>query len=188
MLFRIHTQSHPDQCTSCALDAIAEFYLQKPLDDEYLYNNSKDDEFGVTAQKALSAAIHQGVKFLDSEGVVKPFVSSKRIWGLGFLWFPDMFDSIVTQLAKGKVFCGCYWQTGWDKSVGGVLVEPTEWQKVAPHAFAVFDTVEINGVLHLKIQNSRGTEVGDGGIFYANREVVNHFSFAYRLNVLPALL
>lgn len=179
--YRIHLQNRSDECTACALSAIAESYLGRPVDDEFIYNNTKDGKYGVTPERAIASVISNGIRLLDSGKVISFFDGSRKIRGLNFLWFPDFFNAIKNALSFGPVFCGTYWQTGWDKNSLGILVHPPVWQKYAPHAFAVIGVTTIDGTEYLIIQNSRGSDVGDGGLFYASQQIANMFTFAYQV-------
>ena len=177
---RIHTQSHPDGCTQTAISAIAEDVLQQRVDPEYLYTLTNDKEFGVRPEVALNAAIEKGVRLEDTGQIVFPFTRFKRIrnfFGIGF------FDKIVEELKHGSLFCGCFWQNEWGFTSDGMLSLPKKWKRVNPHAFKVIDTTIIRGKQYLVIQNSRGDKVGHNGLYFAPKEVVNKFSFAYRLIV-----
>jgi len=172
--FRIHTQKSLDECTACAISAIAEDKLQVAIDPDYLYSNSKDSDFGIKPTTALQTAINRGLKVLNTGEIIYPFKDYRRIWG----WF-NLFGQIVKALDDGPVFCGCYWQGECDNS--SFIKLPIEWLNLGGHAFKIYGTVEVNGILYLKIQNSRGTNIGDNGIWYAPKEVVNKFLFAYQL-------
>lgn len=180
---RIHNQEIPDECTACAIAAISEKYLGKYVDDRFIYNNEEDGNFGVTPKKAINSVVSNGIRLLETDQIVKIFTGANKIWGLGILFFPDMFDGLIKNLKSGPIFCGSYWQTGWDASPGGILFVPSQWQKVAPHAFAVIDSKVIGGETYIQIQNSRGISIGDNGTFWAKREIVNHFLFAYQFQL-----
>lgn len=171
---RIHTQQRADQCTSCALAAIAEWVLKQPVNPDYTYYKSKDHgKFGILPRRALDSVVSDGVQ-LETGEIVFPFNRYRRVWGWG-----NLFGAILKALERGPVFCGCYWQAGWNETPYVSL--PDTWETYGAHAFAVIGVIEKNDIIYVQVQNSRGAESGDNGIWYFPSEVVNRFSFAYQL-------
>lgn len=175
---RIQTQTIADECTSCALAAIAEDVLKVPVDPNFIYQNSSDGQFGITADQAISAVLNKGVVPLGETQVVFPFKNSTWAWPWIF-----RFDSIISLMQKNQrsVFAGIYWQDEWFNIPGGVMTVPSEWTTYFAHAFKIFGAAEINGKIYLKVQNSLGPDKGDHGIWYMPKEVATKLNFAYQL-------
>lgn len=175
---RIQNQAKPDECTSCALSAIAEDTLKQPVDPAYIYANSTDGTFGVTPTVALDAVIGKGVIIEGNSSSVKyPFTGSRSALPWAF-----RFDSIVRMLKRNNCsfFCGMEWQDNWSSSTTGIMEMPPQWLTWFNHAFKIFGVKEINGIMYLMVQNSMGTSRGDGGIWYMPREIANKLDFAYQ--------
>lgn len=86
----------------------------------------------------------------------------------------DAFDNIRVALfqasaAKGVVMAFSQWFQEWNSPP---IVGPGKYF-VGWHAYLFIDWVQLNGVPHLKAQNSYGPLCGDGGVQYFPREVVN---------------
>jgi hypothetical protein len=103
----------------------------------------------------------------------------------------DIFDNMRLALWEGRnekqsIYTGANWQSGWTYAKGGVIPK-TITDKGAGHAFKVFGQKMINREPYLMVQNSFGTEVGDGGIYYFPRVIVNHyFTFgSYQFKDMP---
>lgn len=176
----IHEQSHPDECTACAISAIAEDVLQEAVDPQFLYSNSKGSEFGITALQAIGSALTDGVRLL-SGSVVFPFSGYEKVGRKWWAPWNDLFSALEKGLEDGPLFCGCYWQTGWADVPSGMIPEDSKNDPVAPHAFKVCRAETIDGKEFLLIQNSRGPEKGDGGFWHMPRSVANRMLFAYKL-------
>jgi C1A family cysteine protease len=91
----------------------------------------------------------------------------------------DTFDNIRVAMYKNKasVVSGAVWQAEWTTARGGVIPK-TSWQKLMGHALKIFGWKTINGEPYLIIQNSYGGDIGDKGLFYFPREVINRdFTF-----------
>lgn len=175
---RIHNQAKPDECTSCALAAIAEDVLKLPVEPSYIYNNSSDGQFGIIPEQAVKAVINRGVLMEGVTTPVYPFVG----WKNPLPWV-FRFDSIIRLMKKNNrsIFCGLYWQPEWDTASDGIMTAETQDLKWFPHAVKIFGVTTINGIMYLKVQNSVGTDKGDLGIWYMPREVASKLTFAYQL-------
>lgn len=91
----------------------------------------------------------------------------------------DIFDNIRVVLWKNKprkmsVLVGCSWRRSWTYAPNGVI-PATGWENEGGggHALKIFDQKVINSVPYLCVQNSWGEGVGDKGVFYFPREVIN---------------
>lgn len=94
----------------------------------------------------------------------------------------DTFDNFRAALwqhraEKRSIYTGCVWRSNWTYAKGGIIPKTAGTASVG-HAFKICGQKNINGELHLVVQNSYGTDVGDGGLFYFPRSVVNRdFNF-----------
>lgn len=95
----------------------------------------------------------------------------------------DTFDNFRSILWMHKdemrsIATGCLWKDSFTKAPGGVI-EDKEYNEVGEaHAFKIFGQVTIDGVMYLKAQLSNGIDIGNMGIFYFPRGVVNR-EFVY---------
>ena len=89
----------------------------------------------------------------------------------------DIFDKIRSTLWKNRhekrsIVTGCTWRPGWIGAKDGII--PKDYpDRGFGHAFKIFGQKKINGEIYLMAQLSNGKGVGDQGIFYFSREVVN---------------
>lgn len=91
----------------------------------------------------------------------------------------DLYGNIIMTLwqnrvEKRSVLLGVKWRYTWNTAPGGIIPD-SGWEndKGEGHCVKGFGQALINGKLYLKVQNSWGTDVGDRGVFYFPREVVN---------------
>lgn len=175
---RILTQSKPDECTSCALASIAEDVVKAPVDPLYIYGNSADGQFGITPNMAVSGVLSKGVLLEGVNIPVFPFKTER----CSLPWI-FQFDSIIRMMRRNNrsVFAGCYWQSEWDVATDGVMKVPAQWNTWFAHAFKIFGVKQINGIMYLMVQNSFGSQKGDGGIWYMPREIASRLNFAIQL-------
>lgn len=95
----------------------------------------------------------------------------------------DTFDNIRTAMYSHRVearsvFTGCNWRKRWTHAKDGIIpkdLTPDDIKKgnYFGHAFKIFGWKWINNEVYLVAQLSNGTDIGDKGIFYFPREVVN---------------
>ena len=90
----------------------------------------------------------------------------------------DVFDNIRAAMwkhrdSKSSVFTGCMWRPEWTHAKDGII--PTNYSTAQGfgHAFKLFGQKKINGEMYIMAQLSNGTGIGDKGVFYFPREVVN---------------
>lgn len=96
----------------------------------------------------------------------------------------DTFDKIRATLWQNRgeersVLAGCTWRQEWTRAPGG-LIPRSYGNGGFGHAFKIFGWKKIDGETYLVAQLSNGSEIGDGGIFYFPRSVVNK-EFTYGL-------
>lgn len=86
----------------------------------------------------------------------------------------DFFDSIRSTMFHGNkqsVTIGMSWCSEWMSAAGGVISQMGTF--ISGHAVKIFGWKQIEGVPYLKVQLSNGVNIGDQGIFYFSREVIN---------------
>lgn len=94
----------------------------------------------------------------------------------------DIFDNFRATLwqnreEKRSILTGALWKLEWTSAKKGVIPKNAKIDRYG-HAFKIYGQKVINGELHLVAQLSNGKNIGDGGIFYFPRSVVNkEFSF-----------
>lgn len=89
----------------------------------------------------------------------------------------DPFDNIRARLwqhrdEKNSVICGVEWHPEWTIVPGGVIKQIHTSQGFG-HAFKIFGQKKIEGIMYLRAQLSNGDAIGDKGVFYFSREVIN---------------
>lgn len=95
----------------------------------------------------------------------------------------DTFDTIRGALWQNRnkmasVVTGARWRGEWTDAAGGVIEDKEYGEGGTPHAFVLKGQKIIDGTPRLVAQLSNGTEIGDKGIFYFPRSVVNkEFTF-----------
>jgi hypothetical protein len=194
----IKNQEKTDFCLGCAIASFAEKVLGEPCDEAYSYAAGKKfsgqplKKWGVPPKAALMGVIKYGVlpsryspysiakntrdfladwnnwKSLEKY-TVKPFKSFKKIrWNI---------DEV---LEKDSLILGVYWQQDWDNSP--YIGKPNDtWNKLEPHEVLAIG-MENN---YLVIQNSKGVDKGDNGLWYLPKESYNYISHAYILSDKP---
>jgi len=206
----IKNQGTSDMCVAYAVSSSSEKQEGVALEPAYLFAKTKQlmgswQEWGSDPVKALKASMKYGALeksvspySLDKNG--RNFVADWNNWdskldGVAQVhhkksYFKldagqDLFNSIVIGLYDNRqtnttAICGVYWQPEWTYASGGVVKHLGD-NKSLPHAIEAIGQRIIDGVPHLIIQNSWGEGVGDKGLYYFPKEVVNQFLFAYAL-------
>jgi hypothetical protein len=96
----------------------------------------------------------------------------------------DLFDTLVRTLYKLRsehraILTGVKWRPGWDRAAGGVIPPgPYAGSGGYGHALKACGYKVMDRTEYLVVQNSFGAGVGDGGLFYMPRDVVNE-NFKY---------
>lgn len=207
---KIKDQGSSDTCVAQAVSSSSEKQEEVALDPAYLFAKTKQlmgswKEFGADPMSALKASIQFGAL----EQSITPFTIAKdgrdfianwENWDLKYdtlakihkkkSYFlldagKDMYDSVVIGLynnlgSRTTAISGIYWQPEWTYVSGGI-VNKTGVNQEFPHAIEIIGQKMINGEPHLVVQNSWGTGVGDGGLYYFNREVANMILFSVAL-------
>lgn len=173
----IKNQSAGDACVANAIASIGEDFLGEKVDANLFYQRIKDGQFGLKPKQSCQKAVDYGLP-LQVGGTKKVFSSFHRVWCWNY--FNGIRDIIINK--KKSVITGCYWQPEWDKKKDGIVDGMYQNLKIFPHAFKVFGITEKNGIIYLVVQNSKGTNVGDNGIFYFPESIARNFLFAYYFN------
>lgn len=95
----------------------------------------------------------------------------------------DVFDNLRSALVMNKeynrsIFTGCDWYDEWTSSKNGIISEDIPKKLIGGHAFKIFGFTKIEDTEYLIAQLSNGEDIGDAGIFYFPRGIVNTF-FTY---------
>jgi hypothetical protein len=95
----------------------------------------------------------------------------------------DTFDNMrmtlwMNRKEKQSIVTGCLWRDIWTQAPDGVIEDLQYFRAGVPHAFKIYGQKTIDGCIYLMAQLSNGSEIGDKGIFYIPRGVVNsEFTF-----------
>ena len=112
---------------------------------------------------------------------------AKKHIGGSYYWVEgpyDNFDNIrnVLFLIKDKnlvVITGCEWKMSWLSTPNAIIDKYDPTEIYFGHAFIFIDFKNINGVDYLVGQLSGGEELGDKGLFYFSRSIVNSQLFRF---------
>lgn len=87
----------------------------------------------------------------------------------------DRFDKIRSAIWQNKsaVISGCIWQDNWEQAPHGIIEK--EGNSLFGHAIIFIGQKMINNQLYLVAQLSNGTDIGDKGLFYFSRSIINKF-------------
>lgn len=175
----IKNQAKGDECVPCAVASIGESIIGGLINPMFTYQNTKDGEFGIPPEKVCQSVISDGFQLQAGGEPIKIFKEYKKVFYV-FNIFAGIKNVLLNK--KKEVLAGCYWQPEWDKLPGGVVDSLYQDLKLFPHAFKVFGLKDINGIMYLVIQNSKGNSIGDNGIFYFPESIARKFRFAYYFN------
>jgi hypothetical protein len=194
----IKNQGVTDFCLACAASSHAEQIIGEPCEEAFTFAYAKKVsgepllKAGVSPRNLLRAAIKYGFlpkrlapysldnrdrnfladwrnwePYLDK--AIKPFNSSFRVRG---------FDRMVQVMREQKtpILAGLYWQAHWGKSP--IIDSFGEFNKLAPHE-VLFKGLQDGRIV---IQNSRGKEKGDNGLWYLDRQAFAAVDHTYALS------
>ena len=215
-IVKIKDQESSDLCTSYALTAVSEDQEGIELSPEFTFAKTKElmgtwQTWGASLRDACRSAVKIG--FLEQQS--SPYVLSRdgrntvanwENWDKKYdmdaishkkeAFFSvdgqyDMFDNIRATLwrwrnEKRSIATGIKWRSEWTDTKAGVL--PIEYGLGQyGHAFKVCGQKNIFNKWYLIAQLSNGTSIGNQGMFYMPREVVNkEFNYgAYMFKDLP---
>ncbi len=191
----IKDQLTTDLCTGCVIASIAEQYVGQICDEGYSFAAGRKaslwkDQYGVKAGFALWGAIKYGVlpkskspysiasqsrDFLEDYKNWEPF-KNDVIYPFGSIKKLNGFDEIAKATETTTVFMGIYWQSGWSDPY--IEEFKYEFNTMSPHEVRVIGYIND----HLVIQNSKGPDKGDHGLWYMSRSVAKAIAHAYTLS------
>lgn len=197
----IKVQDPTDFCMGCVISSIAEEYVHEPCDESYSFAAGKfasgEDLLirGINPRAGIQGAIDYGVlpkskspysiashergflaDFKNWQELRKfaifPFKSSRRIRG---------FDRIIEVLERERtsVMIGIYWQAGWNKTPYLDSIE--NFNRLEPHEVRAIG-VQDGRII---IQNSRGVDKGNAGLWHLGRGAAKAIGHAYVLSSKP---
>lgn len=200
---KIKDQKETDLCTAYATTAVSEDQENVELSVEYQFMltkliSEKPEEWGANLRDAGMAmvrfgAIPQVLSPLDihkagrqavvdpnnyshiSDSVAKDYRKESFMNISGPY---DLFDNIRATLwklrkEKRTVVKGILWRSSWTEARGGVIPHLDYPIQGYGHAFKIFGWTTINGMEYLIAQLSNGVDIGDRGIFYMPRGIIN---------------
>lgn len=198
----IRDQGESDMCTAFASCAVSEDQEGLSFLPEYQFFSTKritgnNEEWGADLRSACKSLVKYGsipVKLYGNMcGKPREYVLDSKNWNikevdtLALLYKKqtyfsvtgsyDTFDNIRCALwkhrdTKSSIVTGAIWRNAWTHAPKGII--PTTYEDTGfGHAFKIFGQKVIDGELYLVAQLSNGDKIGDGGIFYFNREVTN---------------
>lgn len=106
------------------------------------------------------AKLHKKSSYFSTEGPYDTFDNIRAI-----LW--------AEKIERRSVFTGISWHPIWISSANGFIPKFDLDKETLGHAFKIFDWKDVAGEPYLIAQLSSGTEVGDKGLFYFPRNVIN---------------
>ncbi len=192
----IKSQLSTDFCVGCAISSIAEQFLWETCDESYSfamgkrYSKEPLSKRGLNPKDALMGAIEYGVlpkskspysiathsrDFLADwknwqeveKFAIKPFGSFKKV--------KDLDEA----LKSTTVLAGLFWQGGWNNGI--IISDTPESHKLEPHEVRIIGKVDGKYV----VQNSRGADIGDGGLWYIDKSGLKYIHHLYTLHQEP---
>lgn len=195
-------QGENDLCSAHAVTAVSEDQEYQELLPEYQFLKTKElsgdpESWGADLRDACKSAVKFGSLpvngFEQFKNIERSKIFIKEEWPLNIdeiakvhkksTFFSvldgkyDTFDNIRSALwqhkiDKNSIVTGILWRPEWIDAPGGII--PEENREVGfGHAMKIFGQKNINGKLYLVAQLSQGEMVGDKGLFYFSRKVVN---------------
>lgn len=195
-------QVDTDLCSSFAATEVSEDQEGEELLPEYQFFKTKFlmkdfDSWGADLRMTCKSLVKFGslpkAQFENLSGIPRHNIVSPETW-------PEEFDTISAKYKKETFFSatrgrydtfdnmrswlwqhrankctiitGAAWRSLWTNAKGGVIPNVQSSGEFG-HAFKIYGQEIKNGELHLVAQLSNGTDIGDGGIFYFPREVIN---------------
>jgi hypothetical protein len=200
--FYVKDQGEDDLCSAYAVTAVSEDQEGEELLPEYQFLKTKllsgdIEEWGADLRDACKSAVKFGSLpvrgFIQFRKIARNLIFIIENWPSSAdevakihkksTFFSvldgkyDTFDNIRCALwqhrdNKNSIVTGILWRPEWIDAPNGVI--PKENRDVGfGHAMKIFGQKNIDGELYLEAQLSQGAYVGNGGLFYFPREVVN---------------
>lgn len=196
----IKNQEKTDFCLGCVISSIAEQYVGEPCEESYSfaagkkYSGQNLEKSGIPPKSAIMGAIRYGVlpKKHSPYGIAthsRDFLANWDNWKdlehLAIKPFKSFYKvkvgDIPEKLNYTTLIMGLYWQSGWSKNPVITSQGKETWNKLAPHEVRVIDVKDDM----LVIQNSRGKEKGDNGLWYLSKEVYTMIDHVYEISPNP---
>ena len=204
--FRIKDQGSTDFCTAFASTEVAEDQDNIEFDPGYHFQKSKLleggwREWGVNIRTACQVAVDYGflpknyspfiIGQTDRDIIANPENWKPELDTLAAQYkkqryfsadgFNDLFDNIRMAMWMNKddnasVITGSLWRTDW--IYAPVIPKLYSSSMQGGHAFKIIGWKKIDNEIYLVIQNSWGDDMGDEGLYYFPRSVVNK-EFSY---------
>lgn len=200
---KIKDQGSTDFCTAYALTAVSEDQEKVELNPEYQFAKSKQIQgdfksWGCDLRSACKSAVKFGSleqKMINDSVGIPDNPRDWNNWGdrldeiarkhLKKSYFKvdsfgdDIFDTIRAALwqhrkDKRSIITGAYWKHAWTGVKSGVIGKSIFGPGGFGHAFKLFGQKIINKEPYIVGQLSNGEDIGDDGLFYFPREVVNY--------------
>lgn len=197
----IKDQGETDECSAYATTAVSEDQEGQELLPEYQFFKTKQlagnpEEWGADLRDACKSAVKFGSLPLDGfklfKGLTRDQLLKPEQWPshaddvamfhkkqtyFAVTGKYDVFDNIRIALwqhrsEKCSIVTGAQFRTEWLQAPKGVIGEKYGDNGFG-HAFKIFGQKIIDGQPYLMAQLSQGEQVGDGGLFYFPRSVVN---------------
>jgi hypothetical protein len=197
----VKDQDGTDFCTAYAACALAEAQDSTELSPEWFFSRyGQPGKYGASLRQAAKAAVKDGFlpkkeapysvsekerDFLANEFNWPPALAllaapykKKKYFRVDYRFSP--FDAAKQALWQYRgqncaILTGCSWREEWQQASGGYIPRSYGSYGVL-HAFAIVGfKSNRDGASedYLIVQNSYGAQIGDGGLFYFPKEVVN---------------
>lgn len=201
----IKNQKQTDRCTAYASTAVSEDQENKELSPEYQFYKAKHiqgdlDSWGCDLRSVALSLIKYGslpaelctftadtsrATILSSESWSRSDdLTAEQYKKQSFMWVSgpyDFFDNCRATLWKNRgekksLLTGVIWCQQWTESLDGYITEPGT--PGYGHAIKIYGWKLVKGEPILIAQLSNGKNIGDNGLFYFTREVINQcFTF-----------
>jgi len=203
---KIEDQKETDFCTGYASSSVSEDQEGVDLDPLYAFAKIKQvqgspEKWGANLRDTCKAAVKFGfIEKTDSPFTLekgRDFLADYRNWPealdekakvhrkksyFKIDGYKEIFDALRAALwmnrdKKKSILTGVGWRDRWNGAEGGIIPDYLT-DPIAGHALKIFGQKDIGGELYLIAQLSNGRDVGDFGIFYFSRKVINR-DFTY---------
>jgi len=198
----IKDQGESDLCSAYAVTSVSEDQEGEELLPEYQFFKTKQisgnpDQWGANLRDACKSAVKYGSLPIKNglgkfKGISRKELLNDETWPhysdevaschRKKTYFSvdgryDVFDNIRTALWKyrykrSSIVTGVLWRYKWLEAKGGII-SSQYGDGGFGHAFKIFGQKTIKGKMYLVAQLSQGKTVGDDGLFYFSREIVN---------------
>lgn len=192
----IKKQKRPDGCAGCAVASIKELQEGIILDENFAFLAGKavsdyPDSWGLTLKEALKGSVEFGVPDKQIVETMKNenantldeyselcLIEASRNRSNSYMEVKDMSDTDVFDDIKRTIWYfrkqkrGVIIGINWDYNLKDIYLKDIK-DKGVGHALTIIGFTEKDNVPYLVAQNSFGRDVGDKGLHYISREVIN---------------